>query len=97
MAVVTKSINAENTWTDIVVPKDNFYSGHLNISVTGVTWEAIVTLQRSFDSGATWNDVTTYESNAEKSLMDEEFGVQYKIGVKTGEYTSGTVLVRLSF
>lgn len=96
MPVATKNISAENIWSNVVVPKDNLYSGHLNISVTG-TWEAVVSLQRSFDSGATWNDVTTYESNTEKSLIDEEFRVYYRIGVKLGEYTSGTVMVRLSF
>ena len=65
------------------------------MSVSG-TWVATVTLQRSFDSGSTWLDVKTWTGNAEEALCDPEVGVQYRIGVATGNYTSGTVEVRIS-
>ncbi len=93
--IVTKSITAQDTWSDTLTPKDGLHGGGLNISISG-TWVATITLQRSFDLGVTWHEVTTYEANMQKALVEPEHGVRYRIGVKTGDYTSGTAVVRLS-
>ena len=94
---VTASVTAENNFTDSISP--NPWSGetygYLNISVSG-TWSATVTLQRSFDDGTTWLDTDTWTSNVQTSLTDYEGGVLYRIGVKTGDFSSGTVVLRLS-
>lgn len=90
---VTANISAENTWTDSITAKRKV--GFLNISVSG-TWAGTVTLQRSFDGGGTWHDVFTWTANAQKALTDVEKGVLYRIGIDTGDYTSGTAAVRLS-
>jgi len=68
----------------------------LNISISG-TWVGVVTLQRRFGSSDTARDVTdgNWTSNAEQALYDHEEGVDYRIGIKTGNYTSGTCNVRL--
>lgn len=95
VVIVTKSITAENIWSGALTPKDGLHGGGLNISISG-TWVATITLQRSFDLGVTWHEVTTYEANMQKALVEPEHGVQYRIGVKTGEFTSGIVEVRLS-
>lgn len=101
---VTQAITAENTFTTAIAPANEDYNkdkgrsdlGFLNLSVSGSSWTATVTLQRSFDSGSTWLDVDTFAENTEKFLVDYEPGVLYRIGVATGGYTSGTVTVRLS-
>lgn len=95
----SSSIAAENTFTSAISPARKvgayFPEGYLNVSISG-TWSGTVTLQRSFDSGSTWVDVETFTANDEGYLYDKERGILYRIGIKTGEYTSGTAVVRLS-
>lgn len=87
----TANLTAQNTYTSpLQVAKKSF-----NLSVSG-TWAGTLTLQRSFDGGTTWVDVETYTANTEKVGTDPEHKVFYRIGFKTGEYTSGTAVVRLS-
>ena len=72
--------------------------GAFNVSVTATTWVGnTITLQRSFDSGATWKDVWSTTSNMESSTEYEpEVKVSYRIGFKSGQYGSGTAAVRIS-
>lgn len=91
MQPVTAAITAENTFTTalaIPVSKPNF-----NLSIWG-TFSAVVTLQRSFDGGTTWLDVATYGAPIEDRGFEPE-GALYRVGVKTGGFTSGTCNVRL--
>lgn len=88
MANVTASITAQNTFTDKIQ-----VVGHFNLSISG-TWAATVTVQRSWD-GTNWFDVDTFTSNYEGVGFDAE-EVWYRAGVKTGEFTSGTVVLRIS-
>jgi hypothetical protein len=85
--LVTASIIAQNTFSDAVR-----LEGYFNISLSG-TWVATVTVQRSIDN-STWVDVKTYTLIAEEVGFEPEF-MWYRVGVKTGGYTSGTVVVRL--
>lgn len=87
---VTASIAAQNTFSDPVG-----LLGEFNFSLSG-TWVGTVHLQRSFDSGVTWLDVASYTANIETRGYESEFGVQYRAGIKTGNYTSGTAVVRVS-
>lgn len=67
------------------------------INVSG-SFAATVTLQRSEDD-STWTDVTTYTA-ATATAYDDELDNQqwyYRIGVKTGDYTSGTVNLIISY
>jgi hypothetical protein len=98
--VVTKSITAQNTFSDPITTftpqaHDPITRGFINLSLSG-TWAATVFLQRSFDRGATWLDVASYTANTERAIEDYEPNVFYRAGVKTGGFTSGTVVVRLS-
>lgn len=88
MANVTASITAQNTFTDKLQ-----VIGHFNLSISG-TWAATVTVQRSWD-GSNWFDVDTFTSNYEGVGFDAE-EVYYRAGVKTGDFTSGTVVLRIS-
>ncbi len=90
VAAVTRSITGENLFTDPVK-----LTGFFNISLSG-TWSATVTVQRSFDKGSTWFDVETFVSNTQEYGFEPESGVYYRVGVKTGNFSSDTVVARLS-
>ncbi len=89
-AVVTGTADAQNEWTDVGV-----FKGHFNISISGISGDT-VTLQRAFDDVPTWKDVASYTADAEDVHYEPETNVQYRLGVKTGDYSAGTVLLRLS-
>lgn len=88
--VKTASITAENTFTDSLGLHKYF-----NISISGM-WTATVTVQRSFDFGVTWLKVDTFTANTEEYGFEPEDGVLYRAGVETGNYTNGTIVLRLS-
>ena len=69
--------------------------GPFNLSVSG-TWVGRITFQRSFDDGASWRDVNGFTANVENWDQEIESGVLYRIGFKTGDYTSGSAEVRIS-
>lgn len=62
----------------------------------GGTFAGTITLQRSFNNGTTWFDVNDW-AVATESISDkpEPETVQYRLGTKTGDYTSGEDVVRL--
>ena len=86
----TKSITGDNQFTD---PTEMV--GYFNISISG-TWTGTVTCQRAFDSGSSWLDVATWTANTEEYGFEPERDVRYRVGIKEGNYTSGTCAVRLS-
>lgn len=89
--VKTKTITAQNEFTDwMQVIGDKF-----RVSISG-TWSATVTIQCSFDAGETILDVESFTSNIQKFGEEPEGGVYYRLGVKTGNFTSGTAEVRIS-
>jgi len=67
--------------------------GAFDLSISN-TWAGTVTLQRSFD-GSNWVDVEEWTSNAERVVDEPSHDVYYRIGMKNGDYTSGTVDMRL--
>jgi hypothetical protein len=86
----TRSIANENLFTDAIE-----CVGYFNISISG-SWEATVTVQRSFDTGSTWLDVATWTANTQEYGFEPERGVWYHAGVKAGEFSGGTVVIRIS-
>lgn len=86
----TKDCDAENKFTDKIDCK----SGYLSLSISG-TWSGTVTLQRSFDGGENWFDVDTFTANTEETIHDPVKEVFYRVGIKTGDYTSKTAEVGL--
>ena len=95
-SATVNSDETAGTWTRGYAPYFHNDNGFLNISVYGATWVGTVTLQRSFDDGTTWYDVTTWTANAQKALIDKQINSMYRLGCKNGEYTSGSVAVKLS-
>ena len=73
--------------------------GYLNVSISG-DGGIVITLQRSLDDGSTWRDMwnTSISGNEqEESLSDYSKSALYRIGVKYGGYSSGSVTARLSW
>ena len=66
--------------------------GPIALSISG-TFSATVTVQRGQDN-ATWLDVDTYTASTEK-VGNEAVLYYYRVGIKSGEYTSGTATVAL--
>ena len=92
MPSVTKAITAQNSFTDAINLGPSI-GRNFNVSIWG-TFSATVVLQRSFDQGTTWLDIIAYSEPIEDSGLECE-SAQYRIGVKTGGFTSGTVNVRI--
>ena len=88
MDVVTKSIAAENIFSDALALRGDF-----SLSISGLS-DSTVTVQRSFDGGSNWADVDTFTSSYEGNGY-EAVGAQYRAGVKTGDYGSDTVVISL--
>lgn len=92
--VVTVSISSDEaagTFTTTIRMPNRF-----NVSISG-TWAGTVYLQRSFDTGTTWLDVDSFTTNIETTVDDPQTGgPYYRIGMKNGGYTSGTVVLRLT-
>jgi len=86
---VTKTITAQNTYSD-----SWSVQGRFNISISG-TWVGTVTVQRSFDNGSTWHDVATYTANTQTTGNEPSAKVLWRIGIKTGEFTSGSCVAAL--
>jgi hypothetical protein len=84
--LTTKTISAQNTFTDAVLTE-----GYFNLSISG-TFVATVTVQRSWDA-STWYDIDTFTAPTQEVGFDPEF-TYYRAGVKTGAYTSGDVVIR---
>jgi hypothetical protein len=96
---VEKAVGEEDLFTDPIsataeTPRSDKAYGYLNISVSG-TFEGTVALQRRFLGETDWRTVKTYTDEVEEVCMDPEYGVEYRLGVPTGGYTSGTANCRL--
>lgn len=83
------TITAQNTWSDPIS-----IIGAFNISISG-TFTATVSVQRRENSGASWRDVKTYTAAAEE-VGDDPMPMQYRVGVATGAFTSGTITASLN-
>jgi hypothetical protein len=95
--VVQATVTAEDNFTGSILVTGIGTSRDFSVSITG-TWAATVTLQRSVDD-ATWEDVQTYTANTTVTFSDGLDNVEYyyRIGVKTGGFTSGSIGLGLSF
>lgn len=97
---VTASITAENTFTSSIQVIGVDSTRAFTIVRSG-TFTATITLQRSLDSEVgPFSDVSgeSYTTAGTKSYNDglDNTIAWYRIGVKTGDFTSGTVEVRLT-
>lgn len=90
IAVAAATLNAQNTFTPALVQA---VAPTFNISISG-TWAGTLTLQRMLD-GTNWYDVQTFTGNIESEWPTRGDHVQWRLGFKTGNYTSGSAVLRL--
>lgn len=84
------TITAQNTFTEWAE-----LTGNADVSVSGVV-DSTVTVQRSFDGGATVKDIESFTANFEKVIEASGQGALYRVGVKSGNYGSDTVACVIS-
>lgn len=97
----TASLAAENTFSGAIRVSGVDAARYFNITRSG-TWSGTLTLQRSFESATSGfqDTTTTYTTNGTKSSFDDGLDnsiAWYRIGFKTGDYTSGTADVSLTY
>lgn len=95
---VSSSITAENTWSN-PIRVTGVTAGRKFTIIRSGTWSGTITLQRSVGEPGAWADVTTYTTNGSIVYDDglDNSVIYYRIGIDTGDYTSGTADVSLSF
>ena len=94
---VSASVAAEDNGTDSIRVTGTGDSRRFNYTILG-SWSATVTLQRSVDD-ATWTDVDSWTANRISNYKDSDDGAiyYYRLHVKSGDYTSGTVVLTMSY
>ena len=90
MLSTSDSITAQNTYSDQVF----INPGAFHFSLTG-TWVATVYVQRKDQALIAWDDVDSFTANTQK-YGTESVGAYYRFGEKTGGYTSGTAIGKIS-
>jgi hypothetical protein len=95
---VTQSLNGEDEFSD-PIRVSGIDNGRLfAINISG-TWSATITIQRSIEEPGSWTDVTSYTTNQSTSYTDglDNQIIYYRIGIKTGNYTSGSATASLIY
>jgi hypothetical protein len=96
---VTKSISSANDWTDPIRVTGSENARIFQVIVEG-TFSATVKLQFSFSADGPWNDQgQTWTAPVSTNYDDGQDGsiIYYRLGVDTGDYTSGTVTCTLVY
>jgi hypothetical protein len=96
---VSETITAEDTFSDFIEVEGVGTGRNVVVEVTG-TWAGTVTLQRSYDEGLSWEySGARYTANINYVFNDglDNVSILYRIGVITGDYTSGTITASLSY
>lgn len=86
---VQDSLGDENTFGEFLQLD---VGERFTVSLSGA-FVATVTLQRRFD-GANWRNVEVYTVETEKDGLAAE-GQLIRLGIETGDYTSGTAVCRI--
>ncbi|BBP51249.1 hypothetical protein PHLH3_08750 [Pseudomonas sp. St386] len=95
---VTATITGDNQFSDPIRITGVGGTRIFTRSVTGA-FTATVRLQRSVGAVGAWEDIESFTIPTAGSFNDELDNqiIFYRIGVKTGEYTSGTISVQLIY
>lgn len=95
---VESDISADDVFTDSIRITGADNSRIFTIIREG-TWSATITLQRSIGDELNWENVTTYTTNGTityDDTLDNQI-IYYRIGIRTGDYTSGTAELTLVY
>lgn len=96
---VEAAITAQDTWSDPIRVTGVGSSQRRFSIIRSGTWSATVTLQKSVGEPGDWSDVKTYTTNGTDNYFDDLDNqiIYYRVGVATGDYTSGTVALEVSY
>lgn len=96
--LVDTTLTGDNQFTESIRVTGIDASRSFTIEVTG-TFVATVTVQRSIGVEGAWEDFTTYTAPISGPYDDELDNqiIYYRLGIKTGNYTSGTVDIKLIY
>jgi hypothetical protein len=101
MEYTTADLSGAGEYTDWISPKKNkaygTLTGFLDFMISG-TWEGTLTVQKRHTHNSTPTDpvdLVQYTTNKANLIEDHSASVEYRIGFKIGDYTSGTATVRL--
>ncbi len=96
---VTQILGAEDVWSDPIRVSGVTTGRNFTLTISG-TWVGTVTLQRSVGALGAWTDVTNYTTNQAGITVNDTFDNQiiyYQLGIKVGNYTSGSATASLVF
>ncbi len=93
-AIIDTAPEAAGYYCDPVSARDNRL-GNMYMSVRG-SGSATVTLQFKAIDDTSWTVYDTYTANT-RQLIDDYSDTQWRIGVASGDYASGTVKVGIDY
>lgn len=93
---VTDSFSAQNDFSNPIRVTGIGGERAFSVLVSG-TYVATLTVQRSVAEVGNWVDVFNYTANTSYNDGLDNQIIYYRIGIKTGNYTSGTAVITLSY
>lgn len=95
---VELSANGENQFSNPIRVTGVGNSRRFFWEITG-TWSGTITIQQSLAEPGAWNDYRTISANESEDHTDEQDNqiIYYRIGIKSGDYVSGTADLVLRF
>lgn len=95
---VQTNASAENQFTD-PIRVTGVGAGRAFFIQRSGTWSGTITLQRSVGAPGDWVNISTYTANGSNNINDgfDNQIMFYRIGFNTGEYTSGTAELLMTF
>ncbi len=95
--MVSTTVDGENQFTNSIKPSW-VTSGYIDIVIEpDDSWSGTITVQRSFDNGDSWHDTDSFTSGIGSYLIEKSSKALLRIGCKTGNYSSGTCKVMLTY
>lgn len=95
---VLVAASGEDQWSD-PIRVTGVGSGRVFAIIIAGTWAGTVRLQRSVEAPGAWTNVSSWTANTSTTFSDalDNQIIYYRIGIATGEYTSGTANAQLTF
>jgi hypothetical protein len=89
---VTATLVAQNTFSDKIA----MHKGGFTFTLSGIDGDTVY-LQRSEDAGTNWIDYASFTADGVFAFNENNHNSHYRFGVKTGGYSAGTIIGRISY
>jgi len=94
-AIIDAAPGASGYWSDAVNASAH-HVGKIYYSVVGI-FNATITLQFKLVNDPTWTDYGDEITDTDRQIIEDYSNTQWRIGVKSGNFTSGAVRVRIDY